>query len=101
MFAAPLSQELQAALVQAWLEGGELTASETFLARAAATPVLMVVPVPAPGERTRAACPRCAGPPQLSYLGLASEALCVLAGRKGDDHRLVRGKAGCRRRGRT
>ena len=64
------------AMVQAWLDGDELSAPATFLARAAATPVLMALEAPPRGRGEKAGgCPRCGGLPQLAYLGLSSEAL--------------------------
>ena len=62
-----------------WLEGAPLDPVDRFLARASLTPVLEAL-----GERAGDACvagsgaelcPRCGGPPQLSYLGESGETL--------------------------
>jgi Protein involved in formate dehydrogenase formation len=62
-----------------WLEGAPLDPVDRYLARASLTPVLEAL-----GERAGDACapedgaelcPRCGGPPQLSYLGESGETL--------------------------
>jgi FdhE protein len=68
-------------LVSRWLGGGELPATDRYLARAATGPVLEALPRLAAevrGARTTTVahlCPNCGGPPQLSYFGSSSEAL--------------------------
>jgi Protein involved in formate dehydrogenase formation len=62
-----------------WLEGAPLDPVDRYLARASLTPVLEAL-----GERAGEACvpgadgercPRCGGPPQLSYLAASGESL--------------------------
>ena len=74
-------------LVQRWLDGDALTAFETYLARASASPLLEGIPHPAlPRTRGRGTtppqsgmvmyeCPACGGLPQLSYFAVSGEAL--------------------------
>ena len=74
-------------LVQRWLNGDALTAFETYLARASASPLLEGIPHPAlPRTRGRETtppqsgmvmyeCPACGGLPQLSYFAVSGEAL--------------------------
>ncbi|HEY7041965.1 MAG TPA: formate dehydrogenase accessory protein FdhE [Methylomirabilota bacterium] len=64
--------------VAAWLAGESQPAVPEYLARAASAPVLETLGaaalVPPPSPR-RGACPRCGGPPQLSYLAASGETL--------------------------
>jgi len=86
-------------LVARWLRGGEQALVDRYLARAATAPrpISTVVPsdpatnalwpaiamdrawatasgrLVSPGPRDARACPRCGGPPQLSYVGLADD----------------------------
>ena len=65
--------------VTRWLDGGELSAVDRYLARAAAGPVLEALG-PAAGQacggaRDERHCPRCGGPPQVSILDPAGEDL--------------------------
>jgi Protein involved in formate dehydrogenase formation len=68
-------------LVSRWLRGGELSAPDRYLARAATAPVLEALPElgreirGASGEAEPRHCPSCGGEPQLSYFGLSGEAL--------------------------
>ena len=67
-------------LVTRWLRGKEQALVDRYLARAAAEPVLEALPADAlgvvcDGPRDARHCPRCGGPPQLSYFGLSGEAL--------------------------
>lgn len=68
-------------LVSRWLAGEELPATDRYLVRAAATPVLEALPELAgeasglPVERAARLCPYCGGRPQLSYFGVSGEAL--------------------------
>jgi hypothetical protein len=68
-------------LISRWLSGGELPATDRFLARAATAPVLEALPGLAraarrlPMEPAAHHCPNCGGPPQLAYFGVAGEAL--------------------------
>ncbi len=69
-------------LVQRWLDNQPLTAFETYLARASASPLLEATPHPDPppqGGRERSEmpthCPSCGGLPQLSYFAVSGEAL--------------------------
>jgi Protein involved in formate dehydrogenase formation len=68
-------------LVSRWLDGGELSASDRYLARAATAPVLEALPdvvaeaCRAPSEADPQLCPSCGGKPQLSYFSLSDEAL--------------------------
>lgn len=81
----PLAAEAQALLyggdlaepVAGWLTGAELSPARTFLARAAASPVLEAVPglLPAPLEPSPRTCPACGGLPQVSFHGLSGETL--------------------------
>ena len=56
-------------LLQAWLDGGELSPVDTFLARAATAPILEADPKPglAAAEGDKRHCPACGGLPQLAY----------------------------------
>ncbi len=65
--------------VRAWLVGGDLSAVDRYLARAAAGPVLEALG-PAVGQvcdgpRDARHCPRCGGLPQVSVLAMTEEAL--------------------------
>jgi formate dehydrogenase maturation protein FdhE len=71
-------------LIQRWLDQQPLTAVETYLARASASPLLEASPHPALPQRGRELipphggrehCPNCGGLPQLSYFALSGEAL--------------------------
>jgi FdhE protein len=68
-------------LVSRWLDGGELSATDRYLARAATTPVLEALPEigreirGASGGTAPRRCPACGGEPQLSYFGISGEAL--------------------------
>ena len=69
-------------LVQRWLDNQPLTAFETYLGRASASPVLETLttyPSPPSGEdrggRSSTRCPNCGGLPQLSYFAVSGEAL--------------------------
>jgi FdhE protein len=67
-------------LVQRWLDQQPLTAFETYLARASASPLLeAIAPSPArgdgQGEGSSLHCPTCSGLPQLSYFAVSGEAL--------------------------
>ncbi len=68
-------------LVQRWLDNQPLTAFETYLARASASPLLEAIPnSPSPlvGEGRGGGsltCPSCGGLPQLSYFAVSGEAL--------------------------
>jgi formate dehydrogenase maturation protein FdhE len=66
-------------LVQCWLDGGELSAVETFLARAATGPILEALGQAAgdacKGPRDERHCPVCGGLPQVSYLASSPEDL--------------------------
>jgi len=77
-------------LVQRWLDGQPLTPFETYLARAAASPLLEAlstspspltdqIPSPLVGEGQGGGlslqCPTCGGLPQLSYFAVSGEAL--------------------------
>lgn len=66
-------------LVNRWLIGGELAATDRYLARASAAPLLETLPgvaratgAVAPDARH---CPVCAGLPQLAYHAISGEAL--------------------------
>jgi FdhE protein len=66
-------------IVEAWLDGEELTGTDAFLARASTSPVLEALPYLAetlrrgpPDERH---CPRCGGMPQLAFFADAGDAL--------------------------
>jgi formate dehydrogenase accessory protein FdhE len=82
-----------AAWVVAWLSGEQLAAVDEYLARAAAGPVLEALG-PAAGDacggvRAGDGCPRCGGPPQVSYFTDRGEALVsgprmLLCGRCGE-----------------
>jgi len=65
-------------LVQVWLDQQALNPFETYLARAAASPLLEAM-APSPGEREGEGlsthCPTCGGLPQLSYFAVSGEAL--------------------------
>ena len=66
-------------IVEAWLDGAELSGTDTFLARASAGPVLEALPDLAGALRTgdtdERHCPRCGGLPQLAVFGDTGEAL--------------------------
>jgi FdhE protein len=67
-------------LVQRWLDKEPLTAFETYLARASASPLLEAANSPSPlaGEGRGGGslkCPSCGGLPQLSYFAVSGEAL--------------------------
>jgi FdhE protein len=67
-------------LVRRWLRGAEQALVDRYLVRAAATPLLEAMPPAAVAAVTEAArdgrhCPRCGGPPQLSYFSVSGEAL--------------------------
>jgi len=68
-----------AELVSRWLHGGELSAVERFLARAAAGPILEALGSAAgdacSGPRDERHCPVCGGLPQVSYLASSPEDL--------------------------
>lgn len=68
-------------LVRRWLNGGELSAVERFLARAAAGPILEALGATAgeacSGPRDERHCPACGGLPQLSYLASSPEDLVI------------------------
>ena len=66
-------------LVESWLDGGEMSGTDDFLARASTQPVLEALPELAAqlrgseaGERS---CPRCGGLPQLAVFPETGEAL--------------------------
>ena len=65
------------AAVAAWLAGERQPPVDEYLARAASAPVLEGLGAigPLPSSRRQAGCPRCAGPPQLSYLAESAETL--------------------------
>ncbi len=67
------------AIVAAWLRGDEQTPTDTYLARAAAAPVLEALPDAAAGLRGRESddrhCPVCGGLPQLAVFTETGEAL--------------------------
>ena len=68
-----------APLVAGWLAGARPTPVDDYLARAASAPVLEALGRAGgrrvlPGARRRR-CPRCGGPPQLSYVADAGESL--------------------------
>ena len=65
-------------MVQSWLRGESQSGPDTFMARAAAAPVLEAVPdvaraLPIAGEERF--CPACGGPPQVSVFVDSGEAL--------------------------
>jgi len=66
-------------LVAAWIQGGEQTMVDRFLARASVGPVLEALGPEAAsscsGVRDHLHCPGCGGPPQLTYFALPSEDL--------------------------
>ena len=65
-------------VVRSWLAGGTLPATDAYLARAAASPVLEALPdaapLPADADDDRR-CPACRGVPQLAVFGDTSEVL--------------------------
>lgn len=67
------------AVVAAWMAGDAQPAADRYLARASLSPVLDAMQDSAafafPGPRDERHCPRCAGPPQLSYFAVASDDL--------------------------
>jgi formate dehydrogenase maturation protein FdhE len=69
------------AIVKAWLLGESLPPVDTFLARASTSPVLEALDDRAAaafaGGRSERTCPRCGGPPQLSYFAPAGEDLAT------------------------
>jgi FdhE protein len=68
-------------LVGGWLRGDEQAPVDRFLARAATAPFLEALPDlqphpgPFPSQGREARCPRCGGPPQLSYVADSAEPL--------------------------
>jgi FdhE protein len=68
-------------VVSSWLRGESQPPVDTFLARAATSPVLEALGERAaaafPGPRSERTCPRCGGPPQLSYFAQAGEDLAT------------------------
>lgn len=66
-------------IVEAWLAGEEASGTDTFLARASASPVLEALPDLAATLRVGGTddrhCPRCGGLPQLAIFGETGEAL--------------------------
>jgi formate dehydrogenase accessory protein FdhE len=66
-------------IVEAWLAGEDEDGTDTFLARASASPVLEALPDLAASLRPREVddrhCPRCGGLPQLAVFGETGEAL--------------------------
>jgi len=66
-------------IVEAWLSGDEQSGTDTFLARASASPVLEALPDLAAtlggGVRDDRHCPRCGGLPQLAVFAETGEAL--------------------------
>ena len=66
-------------LIEAWLDGGEISGTDTFLARASTEPVLEALPDLATDLRQAGAndrsCPRCGGLPQVAVFPEAGEAL--------------------------
>lgn len=65
-------------IVEAWLAGDEEDGTDSFLARASASPVLEALPELAATLRTVTDdrhCPRCGGLPQLAVFGETGEAL--------------------------
>jgi len=65
-------------IVEAWLAGDDGNGTDTFLARASASPVLEALPDLAAGLRRETDdrhCPRCGGLPQLAVFGETGEAL--------------------------
>ena len=65
-------------IVEAWLAGDDGNGTDTFLARASASPVLGALPDLAAGLRRETDdrhCPRCGGLPQLAVFGETGEAL--------------------------
>jgi formate dehydrogenase accessory protein FdhE len=69
-----------------WLAGGEQTPVDSYLARAAAGPVLEALPADllglvCRGPRDARHCPHCGGPPQLAFFALSGEPLVTGARR--------------------
>ena len=68
-------------MVSSWMRGKAIPPVDTFLARAATSPVLEALGERAaaafPGPRAERTCPRCGGPPQLSYFAPAGEDLAA------------------------
>ena len=67
-------------MVQAWLRGEPQNGTDTFLARAATSPVLEALPDLSQGENPlqppqERFCPACGGPPQVSVFADSGEAL--------------------------
>ena len=66
-------------IVSAWIGGEAQPAVDRYLARASLSPVLEAMEDRAalafPGPRDARHCPRCGGPPQLSYFATASDDL--------------------------
>lgn len=66
-------------LIEAWLEGDETSATDTFLARASSQPALEALPDLAaqlrPTDADERRCPRCGGLPQLAVFPETGEAL--------------------------
>jgi FdhE protein len=69
------------AAVAGWMFGDEQPLVDRFLARASLSPVLEAMGERAtaafPGARDEHHCPRCAGPPQLSYFAAAADDLAA------------------------
>ena len=67
------------AIVGTWLAGGELSATDAYLSRAASAPILEALPEAAASLRVDAAderrCPACGGLPQLAIFGETGESL--------------------------
>jgi len=69
-------------IVQSWLDGDDGNGTDTFLARASASPVLEALPDLAASLATETDdrhCPRCGGLPQLAVFGETGEALLTSA----------------------
>jgi FdhE protein len=68
-----------AGIVKTWLAGGEQSATDAYLARAATSPVLEALPLAAASLSGDAAddrrCPACGGLPQLAIFGETGETL--------------------------
>jgi FdhE protein len=67
-------------VVGRWLRGAEQSLVDRYLARAACAPVVEAMDPDAlaalcPGPRDARHCPRCGGPPQVSFLALSGEEL--------------------------
>jgi FdhE protein len=66
-------------LIEAWVEGDEISATDAFLARASTQPVLEALPELAaeirPADASERSCPRCGGLPQVAVFSETGEAL--------------------------